>query len=271
MPETEPHEASGKRKLVAAPQDIRKPGSDETPTAPDTSPERIYVSKRQPGLFLNGRTVPLTTEREYVLGRDKKTCDIWINDERVSRQHAKIYSIEGRYFIEDMNSLNGVFVNRERIKSSIGLLPGDEIILPPQKLLFILQDSAEPPRAEQRFRPSAKPEGLQSHFTGLLRALRIADLIQLLNATLQTGALVIQDPQRSVGRVHFNKGEIVSASYGDKTAEEAVYSLLRVRDGNFEFVQENLPTPEQTIKRSTMSLLLEGCRLADEAQADGTG
>jgi hypothetical protein len=228
--------------------------------------EKVPVSRRQPGVFHNGRTILLDTGKEYTLGRDKKTCEVWIDDARISRQHARIFSRDGRYFIKDLKSLNGTFVNRERITSPLGLLPGDEIIIPPQKLLFVLQDTSESGKTD-RPGATAKPEAQRSHFAGLLHALRISDLIQLLNSTFQSGVLTIQDRERQRGRLTFIGGEIVEAQYRDKKNEEAVYGMLAIKNGNFEFLQQDMPPPAHPIKAKTMLLLLEGCKRADEASA----
>lgn len=228
----------------------------------DLGSQKVFVSRRQPALFLNGKTIPLSVGREYILGRDKESCNVVIPDERISRQHACIFSRDGRYFIKDLGSLNGTFVNRERIASPLGLLPGDEIIIPPQKLLFVLHDQ----QYGARVQPTATETDKQrSHFSGLLHALLISDLIQLLNSTMQSGVLTVQDPERRTGRVFFLHGEIVAARYEEKSQEDAVYALLRIKKGSFEFIRENITMPENPIKTRTISLLLEGCRLADEA------
>lgn len=49
-------------------------------------------------------------EGETILGRDP-SCDFVIPDSEVSRQHAKLIREEGRVYIEDLNSINGTFVN----------------------------------------------------------------------------------------------------------------------------------------------------------------
>ena len=46
------------------------------------------------------------------------------NDAKVSRRHAKIYRSNGAYFIEDLGSTNGTYVNRGR-----RLLPGSPQVL----------------------------------------------------------------------------------------------------------------------------------------------
>lgn len=223
--------------------------------------EQVFVSRHQPALFYNGQTIPLDPQREYILGRDRATCDIIINDARASRHHAKIYARDGRYFIQDLGSMNGTFVNRERITQPIGLLPGDEIVVPPKKLLFVLHDEQIPQKSDRFVTATAQP---QSQFSGVLHALRIADLIQLLNSTEQSGVLTIHDDKQQIAKFFFVKGEIKRAEYGDLFREEAVYAVLRVRDGSFEFVRQDIEMPPDPIESRTMSMLLEGCRRADE-------
>lgn len=50
---------------------------------------------------------------ETTIGRQKN--DILINDTAASRQHAKIVFEAGNFFIEDLNSANGSYVNGKRI------------------------------------------------------------------------------------------------------------------------------------------------------------
>ena len=224
-------------------------------------PTWFFISRHQPALFLNGETIPLAGDREYIIGRDPATCNIVINNDGVSRKHAVIYARGGRFFIKDCGSMNGTVVNHERIGSPIGLLPGDEIGVSTQQFLFVLHDqilsSSTGPAAQK-----------QSHFSGLLRALRIPDLIQLLNGTQQTGLLTIEDLNGEPGRVFFANGEIISARYRGKADEEAVYELVSIKDGHFEFLNENNPPPPKTIHSRTMPLLLEACRRADEGVTD---
>jgi len=50
------------------------------------------------------------------LGREEG--DILLNDNTVSRLHAKIYSIKGQYYIEDLKSTNGTYLNYKRINNN---------------------------------------------------------------------------------------------------------------------------------------------------------
>jgi hypothetical protein len=60
---------------------------------------------------------------------------------KVSRRHARITMVEGKYFVEDMGSTNGTFVNRGKRLSPGTRLPlndGDEIIVGKTFLRFRL-------------------------------------------------------------------------------------------------------------------------------------
>ena len=67
--------------------------------------------------------------------------------------------------------------------------------------------------------------------------------------------------------MYFMKGEIISATYQDKVNEDAVFAILGIRDGSFEFRQESVTRPPNPITARTQSLLFEGCRLVDESTA----
>lgn len=77
---------------------------------------------------------PLISHREYeladaetVAGRDALLCHIVVTGETISRRHLRIESGGSGYILHDMNSTNGVFVNRRRIDGQCGLRDGDVI------------------------------------------------------------------------------------------------------------------------------------------------
>lgn len=49
-------------------------------------------------------------EEQYVIGKDKD-CDIVFSHPAVSHKHARIFKKNGKAYVEDLNSTNGVFVN----------------------------------------------------------------------------------------------------------------------------------------------------------------
>ena len=63
-------------------------------------------------------------------------CPIFLDDVTVSRRHAVLVQREGRWFVEDQGSLNGTFVNRERVESS-ELSDGDELQIGKYRLTFL--------------------------------------------------------------------------------------------------------------------------------------
>lgn len=68
-----------------------------------------------------------------------------IDDPRVSRNHAQLRSIKGRFVVFDLNSTGGTFVNGQRTSQSV-LYPGDVISLAGVALIFG-QDNP-PPRPD---------------------------------------------------------------------------------------------------------------------------
>jgi hypothetical protein len=56
----------------------------------------------------------LTESRHILIGRSNK-CDVCIIEEGLSRQHCAIDYVDGSFFITDLGSANGVFINGLRI------------------------------------------------------------------------------------------------------------------------------------------------------------
>lgn len=70
-----------------------------------------------------GKEHPLADSQ--VLGRLGK-CTIPLKDTRASREHARIYKSRGTYFVTDLNSKNGITVNKQQVRKA-QLSPGDRI------------------------------------------------------------------------------------------------------------------------------------------------
>jgi S-DNA-T family DNA segregation ATPase FtsK/SpoIIIE len=79
------------------------------------------------------------SESTTVIGRDE-SCDIQIVDEMISRRHTQIACREeqefARFFIIDMQSANGVFVNGRQVAEEMELNDGDTIKIGESKLFF---------------------------------------------------------------------------------------------------------------------------------------
>lgn len=75
------------------------------------------------------------TKNKITLGREPES-DIFLNDVTVSRKHAVITYEPPRFFITDEGSLNGTYVNRERVGKTI-LNSNDEIQIGKFILIFL--------------------------------------------------------------------------------------------------------------------------------------
>src|SRR5258705_13249425 len=72
-----------------------------------------------------GTHIPLEGDR-FVLGRNPE-CAVVIPVTSVSREHAQIVRIGGKYFIEDKQSRNGTFVNNQQVSTRTALKNNDKI------------------------------------------------------------------------------------------------------------------------------------------------
>jgi hypothetical protein len=69
--------------------------------------------------------------------------DIFLDDVTVSRRHAEFYRRGGFFTVRDVGSLNGTYVNRERIEEA-ELTGGDEVQIGKFRLLFLTSQNLDP-------------------------------------------------------------------------------------------------------------------------------
>lgn len=69
-----------------------------------------------------------------VIGRSRR-CDIVVDDPNISRQHAELRSQNDGYMVRDLDSTNGVRVNRRPVKQAV-LQHGDRIEMGSTELVF---------------------------------------------------------------------------------------------------------------------------------------
>ncbi len=85
-------------------------------------------------LIINGLTTFSMTEPVINIGRDPSN-QVYLNDLRVSRLHAQLRLIQGRFVIFDLDSLGGTFVNDVAVSRHV-LNPGDVINLAGVPLVY---------------------------------------------------------------------------------------------------------------------------------------
>jgi pSer/pThr/pTyr-binding forkhead associated (FHA) protein len=64
-------------------------------------------------------------QNEIRIGRDTN-CDLSMMDETMSAHHARIVHHHGQWWLEDLNSTNGTYLNREKLTTPAVIISGDE-------------------------------------------------------------------------------------------------------------------------------------------------
>ncbi len=92
----------------------------------------LFGTKKEP---VTWRFISLNEKNVITIGRNP-TCDVVLDHMSVSRVHAVIENRQGNFFIRDNNSMNGVYVNGQRIYNEQMLKEKDVIVITNSKLLY---------------------------------------------------------------------------------------------------------------------------------------
>lgn len=111
---------------------------------PNNEPETNDAIPENAFLIIEGVKVHPLKEAVVNIGRRLEN-HVVIDDPRISRNHAQLRAIKGRFVLFDLNSTGGTFVNGQRTSQTV-LYPGDVISLAGVALIFG-QDNP-PPRPD---------------------------------------------------------------------------------------------------------------------------
>ncbi|MGH9047757.1 MAG: FHA domain-containing protein [Acidimicrobiales bacterium] len=107
----------------------------------DQSISTVEVPHSTPALVVRrGPTVnsPYLLQPEVTRAGRHPESDIFLDDITVSRRHAEFHrSADGKVVVRDVGSLNGTYVNRERIEEQV-LSAGDEVQIGKFKLVYLV-------------------------------------------------------------------------------------------------------------------------------------
>lgn len=78
---------------------------------------------------------------EVSVGRSDDS-DVTLDDVTVSRQHARFQRSAGQWLLRDLGSLNGTYVNRDRIDGQATLAGGDEVQIGKYRFVFLVGGGA---------------------------------------------------------------------------------------------------------------------------------
>jgi pSer/pThr/pTyr-binding forkhead associated (FHA) protein len=102
---------------------------DRTPAAPP-SDRRSAPSPARPSMLqvhVDGqRPRSVRLDGSTTIGRGAE-CELRLEDTYVSQQHARIFDRGGNWYVEDLGSTNGTFVNEQKLAAPAMLTPGDRI------------------------------------------------------------------------------------------------------------------------------------------------
>jgi pSer/pThr/pTyr-binding forkhead associated (FHA) protein len=100
----------------------------------DLKSQRYLLASRQTPLLTlsyeapgDSQTFPFTIP-EILVGRDP-ACDCTLDDSTVSAQHARLTFHHNQWWIEDMGSRNGTYVNMKFVATPLVVTSGDELRL----------------------------------------------------------------------------------------------------------------------------------------------
>lgn len=92
-----------------------------------------------------GDPIPLLKER-LVVGR-RSRCDITLGFSNVSNRHCELKLINGYWFVQDLNSSNGIKINGNRCERK-WLMPEDELSIGKHRYQIFYQPTGDAPTDE---------------------------------------------------------------------------------------------------------------------------
>ena len=101
---------------------------------------------------------------------------------------------------------------------------------------------------------------------GNLSQMNVIDLVQSLEMGRKSCLLTLKNDQDRC-QMYFREGQVMHATYGELSGNEAVFKVLRWTGGNFQ-IDFEANTAEETTTLNTQGLLMEGLRLLDESRRD---
>jgi len=138
-----------------------------------------------------GREFPLPGDRA-VIGRDPDV-DVSLRSKAVSRHHAQIWCVHGDYFVEDLGSTNGTFLNGKRLERRMPLAAQDKLRVGEFTLEFTLPPTVSLREADLVIREQveadpANPDLYALHPADKLRV--VLDIAHELGSSLEVQPLL---------------------------------------------------------------------------------
>jgi pSer/pThr/pTyr-binding forkhead associated (FHA) protein len=222
-----------------------------------------------PGCPRKIRLLPL---EELVFGRDDD-CQVILDEDPVSRRHARVLFADLKPQVLDLGSTNGTFLNGKQVHRAL-LKDGDQIQIGGSIFRVAMGKEGAEPLSEasvkhvqtliqrNKGQSSAHP-GQSSAISGNLSEIRLPSLLQVLESDRATGTLVVRQAGQE-GKLHIHQGAICHATLGRARGVKAVYRLMVLEEGRFEFFIPGRSPEYETVEGDLQKHLLEAMRQKDE-------
>jgi adenylate cyclase len=162
-----------------------------------------------------GREIPLASGNVWKIGRGEQNSVVLIDD-MVSRNHAMIQQMkDGEFYLIDMDSANGSYVNGRKLTAPSALHHGDRLAFGKSRLAFRNPEPPLPLSTSTHERPSRHQAGLASKravsvlvvylrdFASVTHSLKTDALTQLVSTWSAEVDRIVHDcggtPQRHLG------------------------------------------------------------------------
>lgn len=163
-----------------------------------------------------GGEFPLKKNREFTIGRGSEH-DMVLDEDMVSRSHARISTFDGKVTVTDLGSTNGTLINGERMDEHV-LNPGDQVLIGNSLLEFVFEGSAKASTPAQAPVQAAQPrETIVANIrfmSGKVGGgpLDFFDLLSDMVKAKVTGTFEVTHGAEGKGRIYFKDGQITGAA-----------------------------------------------------------
>ena len=163
----------------------------------------------------SGGEFPLRANREFFIGRGSE-FDMVLDDDLVSRRHARITTFGGKAILYDLDSTNGTLVNGELV-SEHTLVGGDRVGIGHSIMEFVDASTQEqpaptpgPPLARvSSSKSTVFKAGLEGAFPG--PGTTLADLVKMVANSKKHAVLDLASNTGERIKIYFGEGQIKSA------------------------------------------------------------
>jgi pSer/pThr/pTyr-binding forkhead associated (FHA) protein len=227
--------------------------------------------------------VPVPEKGKATIGRSDDNLVV-VPESRVSRKHAEIEwrRTDKRYGLTDLGSSNGTYLNATRLTGGHPGLLNDWDKIRIASAVFTVRIVETPAQITNEFKELRSREQTAATeiikvadifamqdppaFAGDLKHLCPVELFQMFETGHKSGTLTLST-NRDKGTFAICDGQVIAAKCNDLVGEAAVFETLKFNEGSFSFTPQYVSAENLEITMSTTFLLMEGCRLLDEAAA----